>query len=186
MHATTFTIDSGGLAVIAGNVGIGTTPSANAGLTVVGTYNAVAAFAYGVQVQGTVVATTNGSTLNGIQISTAYSPGAFTGVTSVGLDVLATTGGAVNNYGIRVAAPSGAGTANIGIVTLGGLLVAGSTPPTGAGQFAFGGGTALGNGANTNMQAAAIGTGTGPASLTVSSWLQVSLSGVTRYMPIFL
>ena len=47
------------------------------------------------------------------------------------------------------------------------------------------GSTGIGNGANANLQAPAIGTGAGPANPSlVVAWRQITIGGVTYWMPL--
>lgn len=124
LHATTFTVDSGGLTVTAGNIGIGTAASTNAGLTVFGTYTAIASAAYGVIVEGTVTASANSDSLMGLQVTTAWNTNGHSTVTCFAMQVNGGTAtGALNAYALYINPPTGASNSNIGILCNGSVVV---------------------------------------------------------------
>jgi len=139
-------------------------------------------------------------------VGATYAPTGHTGVIADGLFVAGVTGGNLNNICIEVGTPSGASGLNVGIrlfggapalqidaggltvtagITLaaGGLVIAGSQPSVTAGQLGFGGAFAAPNGASNTLSGPIKGTGTGPNSLAVNTWIPVNAGGTTLWIP---
>lgn len=109
-------------------VGIGVAGSASRGLIVGGTVTAASAAARGIASTATLVASANNDILTGIRADPAFTPGALTGLTAVGLAAgafsvatftspgdpigvnigIITGTGATNAFGVRIAPPTGA------------------------------------------------------------------------------
>lgn len=133
-HFTTATVDSGGLTVTAGNVGIGITAQSSDGLVVDPGNITSAVNATGIRIGGGVctltasspytaagllidgnislIAGSNNASLAGLYIAPTYNANAKTSVTASGITIAAVTGSSANNYGIFINAPSGASGVN--------------------------------------------------------------------------
>lgn len=86
-----------------------------------GTSNPLSASARALRIDTTLNATANNDSLYGIDLAPAFVPGAFTGVSAVGMRIAGVTAAAATNYGILLAAVTGA-TTNYSIYGQGGTL----------------------------------------------------------------
>lgn len=116
------------LSLHAGNIGVGVAPAAEYGLVVAGSLTAVGGGAAGISSQSTLIASANGDLLAALDMIPTFTPGAFTGLSPVGLRIgpFSTAGfsspaspqginvgritgtGASDVYGIVIAPPIGA------------------------------------------------------------------------------
>ena len=185
------TITAGGLQVTGGNIGIGVPANAATALILSGSLTN-AATQFGIDAEPTFASTgtTEGSAIAArattaasaftMTLATAFhalsgSKGAGSAITTaVGLDVDAQTVGGTNNYGVRIAAPSGGATDNIALnITGGGFKVLGTYGFANAG-VALGGGASATNGT--------IG-GSGPATAGQNGWMAIQVGGVNSWLP---
>ena len=129
-----------------GNVAVGFTPLSKVGLYVATTVTAVSGNGWAQFINTVVAASANGDNLYPLSINPGFTPGAFTGLHARGLSILGmsvatftspadpvmldigvlTGTGATNAYGIKVAAPTGAGTNNLSIWSLGSVQIDGT------------------------------------------------------------
>lgn len=146
-----------------GQMGLGIAAQTQKALRIGGNITAQAGTATGIAIASTQVAIANGDTLYSLNIAPVQTPGAFTGLNAIGISVLpfstaaftapadpisinvgAVTGtGAVNGYGVKVAAPLGA-TNNYAIYSGGVIGISSATAafaPSGGGTDIILGGT---------------------------------------------
>lgn len=154
-HMTSPAVDSGGLQITTGNLGVGAAPVSQAGLFMGGSILSGATTQYGMLLQP--VASSGATTaLYGVYSQPLTANSAFTVpsaasyfaasptkgtgstiTTSMGVQVDAITSGGTSNFGVWVNTPSGASTTNVGVwvqggspgiyVNAGGLTVAAGT-----------------------------------------------------------
>lgn len=171
-HMTGPIVDSGGLTIVAGTIGLNNSVFSSIGVNVAGTLTS-GSWPAGVSVTtigdsgsvtgvdgvksqpGTLAASFTTSTVTAFH---ALNPvkGAGSTMTAVyGVLVESMTAGGTNNYGVYIQAPSGASSSNIGLLNLGstqlsGNVGIGTTPPTSvtflnSGSTQLSGNTAVGN-----------------------------------------
>ncbi len=120
MHMTAPVVDSGGLTVTLGNMGIGAGVSDNIGLQVAGFVNA-AVTGYGILAQPTLSATANGDNLIGMEIAPTYNVNGHSGVNGIGVLIPGpANSGSSNNYTLELSAPTGGSSSNIALFITGG------------------------------------------------------------------
>src|SRR5579884_249174 len=112
------------------------------------------------------------------------------GTDNYGIYVGTMVGGSGNNFGIYVASGSsvgvriGGGTTAGLMIDTGGLLLSGTPTPTN-GTFGLGSGNAVPNGTTANLTGTPKGTGSGPSSLAVNTWIAAWNGTTAGWIPFF-
>lgn len=115
------TLDSGGLTVAAGGLGVGGAPAGNYGINVVtGSITAAGSLAAGLSIQAPVVSAANSDFLYGILVQPGINATSHTTVSAYGVYVAAVTPSnwgqsGTSGYGMKIVAPTGAAVDNISL-----------------------------------------------------------------------
>lgn len=202
-HMTTATVDSGGLTITTGGLGVGGSVTPSIGIQVIPTtltttaqvgVSSGAVFTNAASSIGAAFAASFTTAAAAFSMASGYgylanapALGASSTVTNMYGFYAVNQGGAgiTNAYGVYVATQSGASTTNFGVYVAGsGVVITGAAPIQGiSNTVAYGGVVGQGTGSAGTCPPVKGGGAYGPTSVGGSGWIGASTGGVQIYIP---